>query len=61
MKEITLILFWVTVALELIYLVLFILTIKLPNFRFLPSPKPRSWQFFAVWLIASVVVVNALF
>lgn len=60
MNEITLILFWVTLALELIYLVLFILTIKLPNFRFWPPPKPRSWQFFAAWLIASVVVVNGL-
>ena len=57
----TLILFWATLALELIYLVLFILTIKLPNFRFWPPPKPRSWQFFSAWLIAYVVVVNALF
>jgi len=61
MNKITLILFWVTLALELIYLVLFILTIKLPNFRFWPPPKPRSWQFFTSWLIASIVVMNALF
>ena len=61
MNEITLILFWTTLALELIYLALFILTIKLPRFRFWPPPKPRSWQFFAAWLIASVVVVNTFF
>ena len=60
MNEVTIILFWVTVALELIYLALFILTIKLPNFRFWPPPKPRSWQFFAAWFIASIVIMNIL-
>lgn len=60
MNEVTLILFGVTVTLELIHLALFILTIKLPNFRFWPPPQPRSWQFFCSWLIASIVVVNAL-
>jgi hypothetical protein len=44
----------------LIYLALFILTIKLPNFRFWPPPQPKSWQFFCSWLIANIVVVNAL-
>jgi hypothetical protein len=39
---------------------LFILTIKLPNFRFWPPPKPRSWQFFTAWLIASIVIMNIL-
>lgn len=61
MNEITLILFWATLALELIYLALFILTIKLPNFRFWPPPRPRSWQFFTAWFIASIVVANGLF
>jgi len=60
MDEVSLILFWVTVTLELIYLALFILTIKLPNFRFWPPPKPRSWQFFSAWLIASIVIMNTL-
>jgi protein-S-isoprenylcysteine O-methyltransferase Ste14 len=55
------ILFGVTVVLELIYVTLFILTIKLPNFRFWPPPKPRSWQFFLAWLIAGVVLVNFMF
>jgi protein-S-isoprenylcysteine O-methyltransferase Ste14 len=54
------ILFWATVSLELVYVILFILTIKLPNFRFWPPPKPRSWQFFLSWLIAGVVAVNFL-
>jgi len=61
MDKISLILFWVTLALELIYLVLFILTIRLSNFRFWPPPKPRSWQFFSAWLIASIVVINGFF
>jgi protein-S-isoprenylcysteine O-methyltransferase Ste14 len=60
MNEIKLLLFCVTLALELIYLALFILTIKLPNFRFWPPPKPRSWQFFTAWLIAYIVVMNIL-
>jgi protein-S-isoprenylcysteine O-methyltransferase Ste14 len=58
-NEITL--FWITITLELIYIALFILTIKLPIFRFWPPPKPRSWQFFLSWLIAGVVAVNFLF
>jgi len=58
--KITIILFWVTLVLELIYLVLFILTIRLSNFRFWHPPKPRSWQFFTAWLIASIVVMNGL-
>jgi len=61
MDKISLILFWVTLALELIYLVLFILTIRLSNFRFWPPPKPRSWQFFSAWLMASIVVINGFF
>ena len=49
--------FSVAVAIELIYLGLFILTIKMPDFRFWPPPGPRSWQFFASWFMASVVAV----
>ena len=61
MNEITQILFSVTVILELIYVALFVLTIKLPGFRFWPPPKARSWQFFFSWLVASLVMVNFLF
>ncbi len=39
---------------------LFVLTIKLPGFRFWPPPKARSWQFFFSWLVAGLVVVNFL-
>jgi protein-S-isoprenylcysteine O-methyltransferase Ste14 len=53
-------LFISTVILELLYGLLFILTIKLPGFRFWPPPKPRSWQFFTSWFIASLVAVNFL-
>jgi protein-S-isoprenylcysteine O-methyltransferase Ste14 len=60
MGEITQILFVVTVVLELIYVVLFVLTIKLPGFRFWPPPKARSWQFFFSWLVAGLVLVNFL-
>ena len=60
MNEITQYLFVATVFLELVYVVLFVLTIKVPNFRFWPPPKARSWQFFSTWLIAGLVVVNFL-
>ena len=53
-------LFFFTILLEISYLSLFILTIILPGFRFWPPPKPRSWQFFVSWLIASLVLVNFL-
>ncbi len=53
-------LFAVTITLELIYAVLFVLTIKLPGFRFWPPPKARSWQFFCSWLVAGFVAVNFL-
>jgi protein-S-isoprenylcysteine O-methyltransferase Ste14 len=55
------VLFSTALILELIYGVLFILTIKLPSFRFWPPPSHRSWQFVFSWLIASVVTVNFLF
>ncbi len=57
----TLILFLSTVIIELIYIVLFVLTIRRHNFRFWPPPSARSWQFFVSWFLALVVVVNFLF
>jgi protein-S-isoprenylcysteine O-methyltransferase Ste14 len=53
-------LFILTLILEIVYLALFILTIRLPGFRFWPPPSARSWQFFASWLIAGVVAMNFL-
>jgi protein-S-isoprenylcysteine O-methyltransferase Ste14 len=61
MSEIIQILFSVTVVLELVYVALFVLTVKLPGFRFWPPPKARSWQFFFSWLVAGLVIVNFLF
>lgn len=51
-------LFVTAILLELVYLLMFVLTIKLPKFRFWPPPSPRSWQFFSAWLMAGIVVVN---
>jgi protein-S-isoprenylcysteine O-methyltransferase Ste14 len=55
------ILFVNAIVFELLYLLIFILTIKLPNFRFWPPPSHRSWQFFVSWLLAGLVAVNFLF
>lgn len=60
MIDITQTLFLFSIILELIFVVLFILTKKLPGFRFWPPPKPQSWQFFVSWLIAGSVAVNFL-
>ena len=49
------ILFSTAIFLELIYVLLFILTIKLPRFRFWPPPSAWSWQFFLAWLMVGVV------
>lgn len=57
----TLILLLSALLLEILYIVLFILTIRLPGFRFWPPPCARSWQFFAAWLVASIVTVNFFF
>jgi protein-S-isoprenylcysteine O-methyltransferase Ste14 len=57
----TLIFFLTALLLELIYILLFLLTIWRPPFRFWPPPSARSWQFFAAWLMASVVTVNYFF
>ena len=53
--------FLLAVGLELIYILLFIATIKLPGFRFWPPPSWRSWQFFAAWILAIIVVSIGLF
>ncbi len=57
----TLTLFSVTVILELIYILLFLLTIRGGGFRFWPPPSPRSWQFFMSWFLALIVAVNFMF
>ena len=54
-------LFLSTIALELIYGILFILTIKMPGFRFWPPPSARSWQFFLAWFIVGIVGANGIF
>ena len=56
----TLFLFFIAVAFEFVYTLLFILTIRLPGFRFWPPSSARPWQFFAAWLMAGVVAVNFL-
>jgi protein-S-isoprenylcysteine O-methyltransferase Ste14 len=55
-----LLLFLPTVLLELVYIGLFLRTIRESpgGFRFWPPPSARSWQFFAAWIMASLVVVN---
>lgn len=58
MKEL---LFFTSVLIEIVYLLLFVLTIKRSGFRFWPPPSPRSWQFFTAWLLASLVFVGFLF
>jgi protein-S-isoprenylcysteine O-methyltransferase Ste14 len=57
----TLLLFLTSLLLELTYILLFSLTIRRPPFRFWPPPSVRSWQFFAAWLMASLVAVNFFF
>ena len=49
------ILFAIALALEIVYLGLFWLTLRRPGFRFWPPPSARSWQFFAAWFVAGVV------
>jgi protein-S-isoprenylcysteine O-methyltransferase Ste14 len=55
------ILFSAALVLEIIYVWLFVLTIRLPGFRFWPPPSHRSWQFFFSWFIASLVGVSFFF
>jgi protein-S-isoprenylcysteine O-methyltransferase Ste14 len=57
----SLILFVIALSFELFYFLMFVLTIRLPGFRFWPPPSHRSWQFFVAWLVASVVAVCFLF
>jgi len=61
MNSIKWILFAAAILLELLYIALFIITVKVPNFKFWPPPSARSWQFFSAWIIASLVAVFFLF
>jgi protein-S-isoprenylcysteine O-methyltransferase Ste14 len=54
-------LFYASVLIEVVYIYLFVLTIRKPGFRFWPPPSPRSWQFFTAWILASLVFVNFFF
>jgi hypothetical protein len=49
------ILFPIAVFLEIIYILLFIMTIKLPHFRFWPPLSAWSWQFILAWMMVGVV------
>ncbi len=57
----SLVLFAIALVFELIYILLFALTIRGRGFRFWPPPSHRSWQFFVAWSLALVVGVNFLF
>jgi protein-S-isoprenylcysteine O-methyltransferase Ste14 len=59
--KISLVLFFIALGFELIYLLLFALTIRGRGFRFWPPPSHRSWQFFVSWILAAVVVGKFLF
>lgn len=48
-------------VMEIVYLGLFVATIKRPPFRFWPPPSARSWQFFAAWIMACLVLVEFAF
>lgn len=61
LEPMTLTLFLSSLAMEIAYIILFILTIRLPGFRFWPPPAARSWQFFFAWLMAGLVCVNFFF
>jgi protein-S-isoprenylcysteine O-methyltransferase Ste14 len=58
---ICLIFFSSALVMEIIYLGLFVATIKRPPFRFWPPPSARSWQFFAAWIMACLVLVEFAF
>lgn len=55
------ILFSIALVFELMYILLFALTIRGHGFRFWPPPSHRSWQFFVAWTLAFFVVVSFLF
>lgn len=58
--QMTLVLFATALVFEIVYVVLFALTIRGGGFRFWPPPSPRSWQFFMAWILALIVAVNFL-
>lgn len=49
--------FWLAISFELIYLALFLWTIRSVGFRFWPPPSARTWQFFLAWFLAAIVAV----
>ncbi len=51
----------IAVILELVYISLFVASIRLPGFRFWPPPSWHSWQFFAAWILALIVVGIGLY
>jgi protein-S-isoprenylcysteine O-methyltransferase Ste14 len=53
--------FWMALFLELLYIVLFLWTIRNRSFRFWPPPSARSWQFFLSWTVAALVAVFFFF
>ena len=55
------VLFYTSLLLELVYIALFVMTIRNNGFRFWPPPSSRSWQFFFAWFLALIVAVNFLF
>ncbi len=52
--------FFAAVAIELVYIALFVMTIRMPGFRFWPPPGARSWQFFTAWILALLAAVAFL-
>jgi protein-S-isoprenylcysteine O-methyltransferase Ste14 len=59
--ELKWILFLIALILEILYGLLFVLTVKVPGFRFWPPPSWRSWQFFVSWFLLLVVANAFLF
>jgi protein-S-isoprenylcysteine O-methyltransferase Ste14 len=49
--------FWIAFLFEIFYILMFLVTIRSEWFRFWPPQNARSWQFFAAWIIASLVAV----
>jgi len=54
-------LFLPSIAIELVYITLFLRTIRHPPFRFWPPSGSRSWQFFTAWILAALVFVGFFF
>lgn len=52
--------FFTAIIIEIIYILLFVLTIRIARFRFWPPPSAYSWQFLFAWLMVGVVGLCAL-